>query len=274
MSRLARGRLRRALLAAGMAALAWGPALGVEAQVQVKVQVHDLPTRPGVTQRLLLLSPPEPRAVVLLFPGGHGGLQLDLDGGMRWGEGNFLVRSRQRFAERGLAVAVLDAPSDRQRAPFLAGFRQTAEHTADVAAVIAWLRQRYRVPVWGVGTSRGTQSLAHVATVLPPPEGPDGVVLTSTILTDTRGRPVPAMALERIAVPVLVVHHEQNGCGHCAFAEVPALMAKFTQAPRRELLSFTGGRNVGDPCEAFAHHGFNGLEAEVVQRMADWLLAR
>jgi len=268
MNARAWGRLRRAMLAAVVAGSTWGTAFATEAQV------HELPTRPGVTQRLLLLTPPEPKAVVLLLPGGHGGLQLGLDGAMRWGEGNFLVRSRERFAAQGLAVAVLDAPSDRQGPPFLAGFRQTPEHVADVAATLAWLRQRHRLPVWLVGTSRGTQSAAHVATVLPPPEGPDGLVLTATILSDTRGRPVPAMALERVTVPVLVVHHEQDGCGHCAFAEVPALMAKFTHAPRRELLSFTGGRNVGEPCEAFAHHGFNGLEAEVVRRVTDWVLAR
>jgi hypothetical protein len=34
-----------------------------------------------------------------------------------------------------------DAPSDRQSAPYLGGFRQTTAHVEDVKAVIAWLRQ-------------------------------------------------------------------------------------------------------------------------------------
>lgn len=192
----------------------------------------------------------------------------------KWGEGNFLVRTRQLFAEQALLVAVIDAPSDRQAAPFLQGFRQKPEHAADLKAVIAWLRESAKVPVWLVGTSRGTQSAGYVATELSGPEGPDGVVLSSTILTDDKGRPVPAMPLGRIRVPVLVVHHEQDGCTHCAFSEIPALMGKLTSATRSQLLPFKGGNNQGDACEAMAYHGFNGLEKDVVQQTAAWIVAQ
>ena len=89
---------------------------------QVTQQVVDLPTRPGVTQRVLVLAPPGAKAAVVLFAGGHGGLQLTGEGTIRWGKGNFLVRSRQLFAEQGLTVVVLDAPSDRQSLPFLGYF--------------------------------------------------------------------------------------------------------------------------------------------------------
>ncbi|MDB5873644.1 MAG: hypothetical protein JWQ07_3086 [Ramlibacter sp.] len=244
-------------------------------QAQTTQKVVDIPTRPGVTQRMIVLSPPEPKAAVILFAGGHGGLQIFPNGSMKWGEGNFLVRTRQLFADAGLTVAVIDAPSDRLSSSFLSGFRQTPEHAADVKAVIGWLRESAKVPVWLVGTSRGTQSAAFVATELAGPDGPDGLVLTSTILTDYKGnRPVPAMPLGKIRVPVLVVHHEQDGCEHCAFSGMPVLMGKLGNAPRTQLLSFKGGENRGDPCEAFAYHGFNGLEREVVQQIAVWILAR
>jgi pimeloyl-ACP methyl ester carboxylesterase len=244
------------------------------AVAQTAQKVVDIATRPGVTQRMLVLSPPNPKAAVVLLAGGHGGLQIYPNGSMQWGEGNFLVRTRQSFADQGLLVVVLDAPSDRQRPPFLGGFRQTPEHTADVKAVIAWLRESAKVPIWLVGTSRGTQSAAYVATQLAGADGPDGVVLTSTILSDDNGRPVPAMPLEKIRVPVLVVHHEQDGCRLCAFAEIPALMAKLGTAPKRQLLTFKGGTSRGDPCEAFAYHGFNGLEGEVVPQIAAWITAQ
>jgi pimeloyl-ACP methyl ester carboxylesterase len=243
-------------------------------QAQVTQQVVDIPTRPGVTQRMLVLTPPSPKAAVILIAGGHGGLRIFANGSFQWGAGNFLVRTRQLFADQGLLVAVIDAPSDRQSPPYLAGFRQKPEHAADLQAVIAWMRAQSKVPVWLVGTSRGTQSAAYVATELSGADGPDGVVLSSTILTDDGGRPVPAMPLAKIRVPVLVVHHEQDGCRHCAFAGVPALMAKFENAPRKEVLSFQGGENRGDPCEAMAYHGFNGLDGEVVPRIAGWILAR
>jgi hypothetical protein len=67
---------------------------------------------------------------------------------MKWGAGNFLVRTRQLFAEGGIMVAVVDAPSDRQSQPYLEGFRQTPEHVADLKAVIAWLREKANPPVW------------------------------------------------------------------------------------------------------------------------------
>ncbi len=244
------------------------------ARAQTEQKVVDLPTRPGVTQRMLVLSPPDPKAAVILFPGGHGGLQLFANGSIKWGDDNFLVRTRQMFADHGLLVAVVDAPSDRQTPPFLQAFRQTPEHATDVKAVIAWMRDTAKVPVWLIGTSRGTQSAAYLATELTGPEGPDGLVLTATILTDDRSRPVPALPLDKVRVPVLVVHHEQDGCGHCPYAEAPALMAKLGAAPKRQLLSFKGGMSKGDPCRAYAHHGFNGLERDVVQQIAAWILAK
>lgn len=232
----------------------------------------DIPTRPGVTQRLLTMPAAAPKATVILFAGGHGGLGLFPNGSMRWGEGNFLIRSRQLFVEQGLNVIVVDAPSDRQNPPYLAGFRQTAEHVADIKEVIAWARTQYREPVWLVGTSRGTQSVAYIGTQLRGADGPDGLVLTATILKDDRGRPVPAMALEQLSVPVLLVHHEQDGCSHCAYADLPKAQEKLRHLPRTAMLGFQGGDNRGDPCEAYAYHGFNGLEKEVVGQIATWML--
>lgn len=243
----------------------------VAAFAQPAERVVDIATRPGVTQRILLLTPAQPKATVVLFPGGHGGLQIAPDGSIGWGEGNFLVRTRKLFAAQNLAVALVDAPSDRQAPPWLGGFRQRPEHAADVKAVIAWLRQHATAPIWLVGTSRGTQSVGYLATELSGADGPDGVVLTSTILADDKGRAVPMMPLERIRIPVLVVHHELDACPLCPIAKAPELMTRLVNSPRKELLTFKGGQTKGDPCEAFAYHGYNGIEREVVQRIAGWI---
>ncbi|MGB6053803.1 MAG: alpha/beta hydrolase [Burkholderiaceae bacterium] len=264
----------RALRTLRLLIAACGLALLSSAQAQVPQQVVDIPTRPGITQRMVLLSPPQPRAAVVLLPGGHGGLQIFANGSMKWGEGNFLVRTRQLFAAQGLAIAVVDAPSDRQVSPFLAGFRQTPQHAADMRAVIAWMRENYRVPVWLVGTSRGTQSAAYVATELSGADAPDGIVLSSTILSDDKGRSVLAMPLDKISIPTLVVHHEQDGCTRCPFSKIPELMDQLQNAADKQVLSFQGGLNTGDPCAAYAYHGFNGLESDVVRTTAAWILAR
>lgn len=243
-------------------------------QAQIREQVVDIPTRDGVTQRFIYLTPPQPVATVILFAGGQGGLQIFPNGSMGRGEGNFLVRARRLFADSGLAVAVVDAPSDHQTPPFLGGFRQTPEHVRDIQAVMAWLRMQAAIPLWLVGTSRGTQSAAFIATRLSVDKGgPDGLVLTSTILRDNSGRAVPQMELQDIRIPVLVVHHEQDGCKLCPFGEVPALLNQLSAAPRKEVISFSGGLNQGDPCEAKAYHGYNGIEPAVVKSIADWIKA-
>jgi len=235
-------------------------------------RVVDIPTRPGVTQRMVVLGPEKPKAAVVLFPGGHGGLQISSSGSFTWGQGNFLVRSRQLFGSNGLMVAVVDAPSDRQNPPYLGGFRQQPEHIADIKVVIAWLKQQADIPVWLVGTSRGTQSAAFIATHLALADGgPDGVVLTSTILADKKTRPVPKMPLDKIQVPTLVVHHKHDGCELCKYADLPQVMDKLTAVPRKELLTFEGGKTQGNPCEAMAYHGFNGIEQEVVTKIAEWI---
>ena len=234
-------------------------------------KVVDLPARPGVIQRVLVISPDHPRASVILFAGGHGGLQITPDGNITWGKKNFLVRTRQMFADQGMIVAVVDAPSDRQDSPYLSGFRETPEHVTDIKAVIAWLRQQAKIPVWLVGTSRGTQSAAYAATQLSGQDGPDGLVLTSTILTDKKTVPVSEMALADLHIPVLVVHHDQDGCHACPPYLLSKFMGMLTSATRKDLIRVSGGDNWGDPCEAMAYHGFNGLEQNIVTRITDWI---
>ncbi len=237
-------------------------------------RVVEVPTRAGVTERFILLVPDKPQAVAVLLAGGNGRLALSPEGRIGGLGGNFLVRSRELFAAQGLAVAVLDAPSDRQTGMALDGFRTSSEHVQDLAAVIGWLRKEFGAPVWLVGTSRGTESAAFVATQLSRAAGgPDGIVLTSSILRDPRGRPVTAMDLDRVGVPALVVHHRNDGCWLCDFQFTPELLGKLSAAPRKAVLAFDGGASKGNECGAWAHHGYNGIEAEVVEKIAVWMKA-
>jgi hypothetical protein len=241
---------------------------------QDSVNVVDIPTRPRVTQRMVVLSPKKPKAAAILLAGGHGGLQISANGSIGWGRGNFLVRSRKLFVEQGLIVAIVDAPSDRQKAPYLSGFRGTREHVNDLKAVIAWLRKKADVSIWLVGTSRGTESAAFAATCLTGHDGPDGLVLTSTILRDSQEFSVPGLQLDLLRIPVLVVHHVDDSCGHCPFADTSKLMDKLGKSPKKELLPVKGGVTEGDPCGAQSHHGFNGVESEVVKKIGAWMLKK
>lgn len=247
---------------------------GTQASAQAAPQVVDLPTRPGVRVRMLVLQPAAPTSVAVLISGGAGQLGIYDNASLR-NEGNFLVRSRQAFAQRGHAVILLDVPSDR--ASLRGTFRESAEHAADLGAVVAWARERFGKPVWVIGTSRGTHSAANAAVALSGASAPDGIVLSSTVLARGRmadePRPVQEMDLASIRQPVLVVHHEQDPCGVCPPALLPELMARLPAA-RSQLLTYTGGRSEGQPCEAFSHHGFNGIEERVVGDISAWIAAR
>lgn len=234
-------------------------------------QVRDLPTRPDVTQRYLWLEPPRFDATVVLLVGGNGYLNLSPSGNLGAGSGNFLARSRDKFLAQGLAVALVDAPSDRQTAPYLSGFRQSAEHVTDLRAVIADIRQRTDKPVVLVGTSRGTQSAAAVAIATVQGGGPDALVLTSSVLSDNKSRALPQMDLQSLRLPVLVVHHQEDSCRVCNYSDL-SLLTERLQVPFK-LLTYRGGISTGDACEAFAHHGYNGIEAQVVQDIAAWIKA-
>jgi pimeloyl-ACP methyl ester carboxylesterase len=234
--------------------------------------VVDIPSRPDVFQRMLVLSPEKPKAVLILFTGGNGALQINDKGELGSGRSNFLVRTRAQWLAKGFVVALVDAPSDRQSEPFLSGFRQTPQHLQDIKAVIAWLRAQYTLPIWLVGTSRGTQSAAFVATTLTRAEGPDGLVLTATILNDKNSRAVPAMALNTLTIPTLIVHHNNDECKVCPPAYLASLMDKLTATPRKALIRIDGGQTQGDPCESLAHHGFNGVETQVIDNVSSEIL--
>jgi pimeloyl-ACP methyl ester carboxylesterase len=236
---------------------------------QTTTQVVDLPTR-GVSERMVVISPAEPKAAVILLAGGAGRVKIFDNGSIR-NEGNFLVRTRSLFAQQGLAALVLDAPSDRAGG-MSRDFRESADHVADLAAVIDWARTKWHKPVWLVGTSRGTQSAAYAAVALMnDPREADGIVLTSSILGRSKrdpGTPVQEQPLDKLKVPVLVVHHEEDPCPICD----PSLLRHIKLPAQGRIIMEHGGVSTGDPCEAFSHHGYNGIEGTVVADISAFII--
>jgi pimeloyl-ACP methyl ester carboxylesterase len=227
-----------------------------------------------VTQPYLLVEPSgAPVASVILFTGGNGAIGFKDPGPFPRG-GNFLVRNRQAFARHGLLTAVIDTPSDH--AGGLGLSRITEDHARDVAAVIAALRQTAPVPVWVIGTSRGTVSAVNAAARLRA-HAPDGLVITSSVTRSSRPgiATVYAAGLDDVRIPTLVVHHEHDACVGTPAADARPLFAR-VRAPRRELLLFDGGAGGGSgnaACGPFAAHGYFGIDAEVVKAIADWIKA-
>jgi hypothetical protein len=228
-----------------------------------------LPTRSGVTQSYLLSAPEKgkARAVAILFSGGDGKVNLEFESARRKFEsGNFLARARPLFAGNGIVAAVVDVPSDQSQGMEDA-FRLGAAHAEDIGRVIADLKKRFpSLPVFLIGTSRGTVSAASVGSRAG--KAVDGVVLTSTLFLSPKRQPIlEGFDFSSIPSPVLFVHHVEDGC-----TSTPYSMAK-RRADRYPLISVSGGLPAtGGRCEGMSPHGYYGKEAETVNAIAKWML--
>ena len=287
--------MTRPLALLALAVLVGAPALVWKAHAEPVVQVVEINNHrarfdngnPAFVRYLLIdpgnadpavdgFPPLDPVAVLMLFTGGDGRLNLAL-GQLNTGSPNFLVRTRYHFAAERYVVAVVDAASD-----FLAlgsglrGHRLPTslhgdEHRQDLAAVMSDLRSRYpALPLWAVGTSRGTVSAAVTVTAVTPPA--DGVVLTSSLTGPDPFEDMNGVNLESVAVPALIVSHRDDGCPVTKPEDSRTLKDRFTGSPRVRVLMFHGGSTpVSDPCDPLSPHGFFGIEQRVIEAITKWI---
>lgn len=240
-------------------------------------QLLDVNSPRGANTKFLLIQPESPKAAVILFAGGKGALKLykGMFGGpgINWGAKNFLVRTRADFAKHGLMVATIDAPSDHLgKKGMLGGFRSSLEHVQDIDAIIARLREIADVPIWLVGTSRGTESVTNAA--IHSQQSPHGLVLTSSMTDgDHKGQAVTDFNLSKIRIPTLITHHQNDNCSKTRPEAIENIREGLTQAPEAQLLWFKGGREQSKPCKAMSHHGYLGIEDQVVDAIAQFILS-
>lgn len=241
-----------------------------------QLELKQIDTRPGVTLRFVFSSPSNPKAALILFPGGDGRNMFAISGaGIKLG-GNFVVRNMPQFVQQGFAAAIIDVPSDEVSgmAPV---FRVSSEHAQDISKLMEYLGTQGLNSVYFVGTSNGTISENYLGTAIKEPRL-KGIVLTSTITGTPRTLVSSAfntIALNKISVPVLIVHHHDDGCSEAPFAAAFALPAKMTSSPRVDLIEVRGGSPPqSGPCDPFAQHGYFGIEEPVIQAIADWIIGK
>ena len=191
---------------------------------------------------------------LILLAGGDGHLGIRPNGRITRLRGNQLVRTRSAYAARGFAVLVPEAE-------------------IDLAAAVKYMAAIKR-PVTLVGTSRGTQRAARG---IGAGARPDALVLTSGFLSAQSGPGVHHHAIFLIGSPqrlprTLVIHHRHDGCPFTRPAGVAPFIA--WSRGRAHVLWLDGGKNIGDPCQARAHHGFNGIDGQVVAAVANFARAR
>ncbi len=237
-------------------------------------QVIKIKPRSGVTLKMLAEDPGDAKAIAVLFPGGSGKVNIRKDGTFKGTTGNFLTRSRKKFSAHGLVTVLFDAPSDRKDASGLSfDYRMSEEYAGDIKLAMANLRQAFpALPVWLVGTSRGSTSVANAAANIKV-GGPDGVVLTASVgVSSKHGSNILDYDLASVTIPVLVAHHLEDNCSVTPISGARDIKDALSGSKSAELMVIEGGSSgIGEGCAASTHHGFNEIEQKVVDAIAAWI---
>lgn len=232
-------------------------------------ELLDIATRPDVVVPVFWHPQTNASATLVLLPGGAGGIGALNDDG--WpGSRNFLIRSGKLFAQQGFNIAMISHPSDVVDLDY--AFRVSPAHLQDLHQVLVQLKARSPAPLWLVGTSRGTVSAAAAAIAERDPQLIAGMVLTSSVTNFKKTGAVPGQDLEKIRIPVLVMHHEKDACNVCQPQAVPLILAGLKNAPIKKQIMVNEGSNPnGNPCEAEHWHGYIGMESKAVDLISTWI---
>jgi len=234
------------------------------AEASIKDDAIFLPTRPGVVQPFMVSYDDEaqPEAIAILFAGSSGNININPNGQPVTNE-NFLVRSRRIFVQNHLATVVIDCPSDHKDGMGTA-FRISEDHAMDVGLVIDEMNKKFPgLPVYLIGTSRGTISVASVAEKLAGKV--KGVVLTSAVFNEidfSKG----------FIVPVLIVHNTEDGCPVSPYSGAIHISKSYGYP----LVSVKGGSVATGraACGSFSPHGFLNKEEPTISTIANWIFGR
>jgi hypothetical protein len=130
-----------------------------------------------------------------------------------------------------------------------------------IQAILDDIKARFpAAKIYLMGTSNGTYSTMALAGYLS--ERISGVIHTSSLSR------IGEFDARKYKNRQLVVHHKNDNCHVTLFSAAKASHDKYGN----EFLPIDGGISVGDPCQAFAHHGYNGIERETVDAIKKWIL--
>ena len=241
-----------------------------------------LQPRPNVKLKVLIIEPEKPKAVLILYAGGLGKLDLSSTFGItNIGDKykkDFSVRTREKFVENGFVVALPDSPSDHPDG--IGPWHRTSEvHSKEMQYIVSYLKKRYTLPVWIAGISSSSFTVANAGITL---EGQiNGVIFASSVVKSNpkwKFEKCPAgvlnMELSSIKIPVLIAAHKEDGCVGTPPDGAELIRKALTSAPKVEVKYYTGGSSpISGACEPLSQHGFLGIEDQVVADMVAFIRA-
>ena len=231
-------------------------------------RVSDLPLGTGLFQRVLYDGPAQPRATLVMLPGGTGDVGVQRDSNVRHGD-NFVVRTRADWVARGYAVLIPDTVNGTN----LRGKRSSPEYARLVDELVAYAHGQTDAPVFLLGTSQGTIAAVNGAAHAMPGTI-SGVILTETV--SVRGRLSSETVFDAdpqaVRVPALVVANRDDTCDVAPPSMTPQVAAAMNHSPDVEVRMVSGGvQQSRQACGSLSPHGYAGIEEQVVDAIIRWL---
>lgn len=228
--------------------------------------ITELPLEGGGMQRVLYAGPSNPRAALIMLPGGNGMVEFGPGGTFRRMGNSFLLRTLPLWPEQGFAVAVLSSPNGMS----LLGYRHTPAYAAAIGQAIDFIRSRAAVPVFLVGSSQGATAAVGGAARLG--EKVAGIILMSSVTgRSSAGETLFDSDPGQVTVPALIVSNTGDTCAASAPKDVPKIVEALARAPRKDIVYLESTAFNGSSCGAESPHGYHGIEQETVGRVTKWI---
>lgn len=209
-----------------------------------------------------LIETAKPKAVVLLFIGGDGVLNLKSDGSST--KQNPLNRSAALWQSYGINSVLVDSPYDLGDAR-RGNVRGKVEHLRRVESVVKYYKNKYNLPIWIFGHSMGTVTAIQFANQSESSGAVSGVIIAGTHIGEILNN--------NFSKPVMAIHHQKEACAATPISASESIIKGRSKQVKSELVMIDGGENVGLPCMGLAYHGFNKVEDQMVDAAAKFILA-
>jgi len=145
-------------------------------------QLLEVPQAGEVPTKTFLIETAKPKAVVLLFIGGDGVLDLKPDGSTT--KQNPLNRSAGLWQSYGINSVLVDSPYDLGDAR-RGNVRGKSEHMARVESVVKYYKNKFNVPIWVFGHSMGTVTAIEFANQGEKSASVSGIIIAGTHIGET-----------------------------------------------------------------------------------------
>ena len=225
-------------------------------------QLLEVPQAGEVPTKTFLIETSKPKAVVLLFIGGDGVLDLKPDGSTP--KQNPLNRSARLWQSYGINSVLVDSPYDLGDAR-RGNMRGKPEHLARVESVVKYYKNKFNVPIWIFGHSMGTVTAIQFANQSEKSGVVSGVIIAGTHIGEKLSN--------NFSKPVMAIHHQKEACAATPISASESIIKGRSKETKSELVMIDGGEDVGLPCMGLAYHGFNKVEDQMVSAAAKFILA-